>query len=89
VAPRSRTKAELFTDRESEVFELIVREGLSNPELARELGLSERGVKFHVGNVLRKAGTPDRLKLAVAYWLAFAQQGSKIRASRGARKRTR
>jgi DNA-binding NarL/FixJ family response regulator len=67
--PKTKARRPLpFTQRESEVHDLIVLEGLSNSELARALGLSERTVKFHAGNVLRKTGIPDRMKLAVSYW---------------------
>jgi DNA-binding NarL/FixJ family response regulator len=57
-----------LTQREWEVFDLIVREGLNNTEIAEHLGITERSAKFHTSNVLRKMGTSDRLKLTVAYW---------------------
>src|SRR5687768_8274307 len=57
-----------LTDREKEVFDLIVQKGLNNTEIAEHLGITERSAKFHTSNVLRKMGTSDRLKLAVRYY---------------------
>jgi DNA-binding NarL/FixJ family response regulator len=37
-----------------------VTEGLSNKEIGNNLGITERTVKFHVGNVLAKLGVQDR-----------------------------
>ena len=61
---------ELLTEREREVFDLIVKEGLNNTEIADRLGITQRAAKFHASNVLRKMRTPDRLKLTVMYWQA-------------------
>jgi DNA-binding NarL/FixJ family response regulator len=71
-----------LTPRENEVFDLIVMEGLDNQEISDSLGISVRSAKFHVGNVLRKMGTADRLKLTVTYWRAKVEG----RAPRGASK---
>jgi two-component system nitrate/nitrite response regulator NarL len=57
----------LLTPRELEVLELLV-EGLSNKEIARRLGMSEHGVKRHVGAVLAKLNAPNRT-VAVAFVL--------------------
>lgn len=64
---RKRDPFEELTPREREVLELIGR-GLTNEEIADELGLSRKTVKVHVGNLLDKTGTSDRTKLAVLYW---------------------
>ncbi|GAB3374102.1 hypothetical protein GCM10027431_26380 [Lysobacter rhizosphaerae] len=48
-----------LTRRESDVLRLIGR-GLTNKEIARELGLSVATVKHHVHNVLEKLGLPRR-----------------------------
>jgi DNA-binding NarL/FixJ family response regulator len=69
-----------LTEREQEVFDLIVRQGLNNTEIAEHLGITERSAKFHTSNVLRKMGTSDRLKLAVRFW----QGGGSIKAAKAA-----
>jgi DNA-binding NarL/FixJ family response regulator len=53
-----------LTPREREVLELIGR-GFPNKRIARELGLSEKTVKTHVGHVLAKLGVTDRTQAAV------------------------
>ncbi len=55
---------DLLTPREREVLELIGR-GFPNKLIARELGLSEKTVKTHVGHVLAKLGVTDRTQAAV------------------------
>jgi DNA-binding NarL/FixJ family response regulator len=51
-----------FSLREQQLVGLI-REGLSNKEMAGRLNLSEQTVKNHVHRMLRKAGAPDRLAM--------------------------
>ncbi|MGZ4400761.1 MAG: response regulator [Gaiellaceae bacterium] len=53
-----------LTPREREVLELLGR-GFPNKLIARELALSEKTVKTHVGNVLAKLGVTDRTQAAV------------------------
>ena len=53
-----------LTPREREVLILIGR-GFPNKRIARELGLSEKTVKTHVGHVLAKLGVTDRTQAAV------------------------
>jgi DNA-binding NarL/FixJ family response regulator len=50
-----------LTSREAEVVRLVGR-GLSNREVARQLGLSVRTVEFHMGNVLEKLGAHNRIE---------------------------
>jgi two-component system, NarL family, response regulator LiaR len=71
---RRRKDADPFsglTGREREVMAML-GSGLTNDEIATELGLSRKTVKVHVGNLLAKTGTTDRTKLAVLYWRSGA-----------------
>jgi len=52
-----------LSERERQVLRLVVR-GLSNPEIAAELGLSEHTAKRHVTNILAKLGLPGRAAAA-------------------------
>ena len=54
-----------LTPREREVLQLIGR-GFPNKRIARELTISEKTVKTHVGHVLAKLGVTDRTQAAVA-----------------------
>jgi two-component system, NarL family, response regulator LiaR len=55
---------ERLTPREQQVLELIGR-GLSNKLIARELEISEKTVKAHVGHLLGKLGVTDRTQAAL------------------------
>ena len=61
---RRRRSARPLTPREREVLRLIGR-GFPNKRIARELGISEKTVKTHVGHVLAKLGVTDRTQAAV------------------------
>lgn len=50
--------------REREVLDLVA-EGLANKQIARRLGITERTVKVHVGNVFRRIGVADRTSAAL------------------------
>ena len=56
--------AGLLTRREMQVLRGIV-DGKSNREIAQELFLSEKTVKNHITNLLRKLGVQDRTQAAV------------------------
>jgi len=53
------------TPREREVLALL-EEGLSNKAIAERLGVAERTVRFHVGEILERLGARNRAQ-AVAY----------------------
>jgi two-component system, NarL family, nitrate/nitrite response regulator NarL len=53
-----------LTKREQEVARTVAN-GASNKEIARQLGITERTVKAHVGAVFQKLKARDRLQLAL------------------------
>ncbi|MEE1745476.1 response regulator [Streptomyces sp. NPDC006641] len=74
--PSPEPEAELpdgLTPRELEVLVLIA-EGLSNPEIARRLHISQATVKSHINNLFAKAGVRDRAQaVRYAYVRGLAQ----------------
>ncbi len=69
------TQLEL-TVTEKKVYQLICR-GLSNADIAVSLNISQNTVKFHVRNILQKAGVKNRFELVTS------RHTSKGAASRG------
>lgn len=61
---RARNKYADLTERESQVLAMIA-EGRSNPEIARELGVSLKTVQNHVSQVLTKLQVRDRTQAAL------------------------
>ena len=53
-----------LSGRESEVL-FHVAKGLPNKRIARTLGISERTVKVHLGNLFRRIGVSDRTSAAL------------------------
>lgn len=53
-----------FSAREREVLRLVVS-GARNRDIGRQLSISENTVKFHVSNLLRKAGARSRAESSV------------------------
>ncbi len=64
-APRSASGVTVLTPRELDVLKLVAH-GLSNPDIARRLVLSEHTVHRHLANILRKLGLSSRA--AAAAW---------------------
>jgi predicted ATPase/DNA-binding CsgD family transcriptional regulator len=63
----SGTAASILTPRELDVLKLVAQ-GLSNPDIARRLVLSEHTVHRHLANILRKLDLSSRA--AAAAWAA-------------------
>jgi DNA-binding NarL/FixJ family response regulator len=55
---------ERLTSRETEVLRLAST-GMANKQIARALGITERTVKVHLGNVFRRIGVADRTSAAL------------------------
>lgn len=56
--------APALSGREREVLAQVAQ-GLANKQIARSLGISERTVKVHLGNVFRQIGVGDRTSAAL------------------------
>lgn len=69
---RGRPKhPDILTPREWEVLDLL-REDLTNAEIGERIGISERGVKYHVSEIIGKLGVRDRR--GAARWKPDAQE---------------
>jgi len=64
--------------REQQLVELL-RERLTNKEIAAQLNLSEQTLKNHVHNILRKVGASDRLTIVERCEVERSRPGSVIR----------
>ncbi len=53
-----------LSPRELDVLRLVAK-GLANKQVGRALGISERTVKVHLGNVFRRIGVQDRTSAAL------------------------
>ncbi|MDD5330668.1 MAG: response regulator transcription factor [Sulfuricella sp.] len=60
----AQTWGATLTEREREVAQAVAC-GESNKGVARQLGITERTVKAHVGAILEKLEVPDRLRLSL------------------------
>lgn len=62
--PQEQLPHDELTEREMEVLRLIAK-GKSNQEVADELVIGVKTVKFHVTNILAKLGVEDRTQAAI------------------------
>jgi DNA-binding NarL/FixJ family response regulator len=60
--PAAKDASDL-TDREREILAAVMR-GLSNKAISQEFWVTEQTVKFHLSNVYRKLGVPNRTAAA-------------------------
>lgn len=67
---------ELLTRREDQVLKALA-EGLTNKEIAKQLGISYETAKEHVQNILRKLGVSDRTQAAI--WLVSQRPQAETR----------
>jgi ATP/maltotriose-dependent transcriptional regulator MalT len=75
IQPRPKTRTlEALTEREKEVFALL-KQGLSNKEIAQRLVISPKTAEHHVGQILSKLGLSTRAE-TIAYALTN-QSGEK------------
>ncbi|EGF30912.1 putative LuxR-family transcriptional regulator [Oxalobacteraceae bacterium IMCC9480] len=63
-APLPNPRLQLLTPRERQIASLVGG-GASNKLIARELSITDRTVKAHLGAIFQKLGLPDRLRLAL------------------------
>ena len=63
-SPRPVTPDVSLSSREAEVLTLVSR-GLGNKQIGRTLGITERTVKVHLGNIFRRLGVQDRTSAAL------------------------
>ncbi|WEK12766.1 MAG: response regulator transcription factor [Candidatus Microbacterium phytovorans] len=56
--------ADVLSEREKDVLRLVA-EGRANKQIATALGISERTVKAHLGNIFKEIGVSDRTSAAL------------------------
>jgi DNA-binding NarL/FixJ family response regulator len=61
--PDQELRSAGLTEREVTMLKALAR-GLSNKAISQELWVTEQTVKFHLGNLYRKIGVPNRLAAA-------------------------
>ena len=62
--PLANKTESALTDREQEIAALVAQ-GLSNKEIARELGVSANTIRSHISNILRKLKLTNRTQIAI------------------------
>jgi DNA-binding NarL/FixJ family response regulator len=62
--PAASSPVDELSERELQVLRLA-SQGLANKQIGRTLGIAERTVKVHLGNVFRRIGVSDRTSAAM------------------------
>ena len=57
-------KKKILTDREQEVFELLIK-NKTTTEIAKELYISQKTVRNHVSNAIQKLGVKGRAQAII------------------------
>jgi DNA-binding NarL/FixJ family response regulator len=70
-----------FSRREIDVLDLVSR-GMTNTQVAEQLGLTVHAIKFHLAHIYRKLGVANRTEAAVAYMVGTAGQNGPHPANR-------
>jgi DNA-binding CsgD family transcriptional regulator len=73
-----------LSNREAEVAELVSK-GLSNKEVANQLFVTEKTVKFHLTNIYKKMNVKSRAQLIVWYLphLGFVENETRVENNNG------
>jgi|SRR5579864_431281 len=79
---RQSSSVDRLTVREEQIFWLMTR-GISNKKIGSSLGISERTVKFHISNILRKEHVSSRRALLSQSGDRFNSTGSAKLANTG------
>ncbi len=63
-APSGKAKGKTLTNRQAQVLDLVAK-GMSNKQIAYEMGVSEATVKLHINALLRSIGVTNRTQAVV------------------------
>lgn len=62
---QERRKASLLTTAQRRVLQLLARDGLTNKEIAAQLGIEERTVEYHITRLLQRFRVTNRNQLII------------------------
>lgn len=65
-----------FTKREADIIDALVQ-GKNNPQIAKQLNISENTVKTHIKNIYKKTGANNRTELSYVLMLEQQKDGNK------------
>lgn len=60
-----------LTQRESEIFALILTDGCTNREIAERCAIAEKTVKIHISNMMKKADIGSIRKLFSLFFMTM------------------